>query len=85
MKTIKKQYIYSSIQDSKVVFFEVILVVWRNSGALSEQTSVSSTFLNTTRLLKHVLKYEQHFSLYSTSWLIATRLAEAYSISKENE
>jgi hypothetical protein len=27
MKTIKKQYIYSSIQDSKVVFFEVILVV----------------------------------------------------------
>jgi hypothetical protein len=66
LKTIKRQYIYSSIEDS-----EVVLVFERNkaglqklSQVLSEQKSDSSAFLNSTCLLKYVLNSEQHFSFF---------------------
>jgi hypothetical protein len=64
LKTIKRQYSYSSIDDS-----EVVLVFEHNNAGLKklsqvlfEQTSDSSAFLNAMCLLKHVLKCEQHFS-----------------------
>jgi hypothetical protein len=57
---IKRQFIYSSIEDS-----EVVLVSERNdaglkklSQVLSEQTSDSSAFLNVMCLLKYVLNCE---------------------------
>jgi hypothetical protein len=57
LKTIKLQYVYSSIGDSQVV-----LVFGRNdaglkklSQVLSEQTGDSSAFLNTTCLLNYIL------------------------------
>jgi hypothetical protein len=63
LRTIKRQYIYSSIEDS-----EVALVFERNdaglkklSQVLSEQTSDSSAFLNAICLLKYILSCEQHF------------------------
>jgi hypothetical protein len=66
LKTIKRQYIYSSIKDS-----EVVLVYERNnaglkklSQVLSEQTSDSSAILNAMRFLNYVLNCQQHFPAF---------------------
>jgi hypothetical protein len=86
LKTIKRQYIYSSIEDS-----EGGLVSERNnaglkklSQVLSEQTSDSSAFLNPMCLLKYVLNCEQHFSYfvlhYPTYELTVTGLPRVYCI-----
>jgi hypothetical protein len=54
LKTIKRQYIYSSIEDSEVVLvFESNNSGLRNCHVLSEQTSDSSAFLNAMCLLIH--------------------------------
>jgi hypothetical protein len=54
------------------------------SQVLSEQTSVSSAFLNAMCLLKYVLNYGQHFSFFDsdfpTSGLTVTGLAKVYYI-----
>jgi hypothetical protein len=47
LKTVKRQCIYSSIEDSEVILvFNEIMQARRNCQVLSEQTSDSSTFLN---------------------------------------
>jgi hypothetical protein len=68
--TIKRQYIYSSIEDS-----EVVLVFESNnaglkkvSQVLSEQTSDSSAFLNVMCLLQYVLNCEQRFTFFDPDY-----------------
>jgi hypothetical protein len=81
-RTIKRQCIYSSTEDS-----EVVLVFERNNAGLkklsilSEQTSDSSAFLNAMRLLNYVLNFKQHFSFFIfPSRLTVTGLARVYCI-----
>jgi hypothetical protein len=48
LKTIKRQYIYSSIEDSEVVLvFERDTASLKKFSSFSEQASDSSAFLNT--------------------------------------
>jgi hypothetical protein len=80
LKTIKRQYIYSPIEDS-----EVVLIFERNNAGLkklssfSGQTSDSSAFLSAMCFLRYVLNCEQHSSYfdadYPTAGLTVTVLA----------
>jgi hypothetical protein len=87
LKTVKRQYIYSSIEVS-----EVVLVFERNNAGLkklpqvlSEQTSGSSAFLNATCLFKDVLNCEENFSFYTfliwinSKWIRENLLYTLYS------
>jgi hypothetical protein len=65
LKTTKRQYIYSSIEDSEVV----LVLECNNAGlktlsqVLSEQTSDSSVFLDVICLLKYVLNMNSIFHI----------------------
>jgi hypothetical protein len=79
LKTIKRQYIYSSIENTEVVLVsESNIVGLKKLSSFSEQTSDSSAFLN-----YYVLNCEQHFSYfdsdYPTSGLTVTGLARVYN------
>jgi hypothetical protein len=82
LKTIKRQYIYLSREDS-----EAVLVFERNDASLKklskvlcEQTSDSSPFPNATRLLQCVPNCEQHFLFFIfPSGSTVTGLARLYS------
>jgi hypothetical protein len=81
LKTMKRQHIYSSIEDS-----EVVLVFERNNAGLktysvfSEQTSDSSAFVNAACFYKVVLNREQHFSYFDPDYRTVTGIATAHSI-----
>jgi hypothetical protein len=63
LKTIKRHYIYSSIEGSKfaLVFEHKNAGLKKLSQILSEQTSDSFAFLNAACRLKYVLNCEHHF------------------------
>jgi hypothetical protein len=63
LKTIERQYIYSSIEDSEIVlgFERDNAGLKKLSQVLSEQTNDSSAIVNDVCLLKHALNCEQHF------------------------
>jgi hypothetical protein len=55
------------MEDSEVivVFFYVIIQVWRNCQVLCEQKSDSSAFLSARCVLKYIPNYEKHFFYFS--------------------
>jgi hypothetical protein len=63
LKSTKRQYIYSSIEDSEVapVFARNNAGLKKLSQVLSEQTSGSSAFINPICLLEYILICEQCF------------------------
>jgi hypothetical protein len=66
LKTIKREYLYSLIENSEVVpVFERNIAGLKKLKFLSEQTSDSSAFLNAICLSKCVLNCEQHFSYFN--------------------
>jgi hypothetical protein len=79
LKTIKRQYIYSSIEDSEVV--PVFDHLKKLSSFCLNRQATQSAFLSAMCVLKYVLNCEQHFSFFVfPSGLTVTGLAKVYYI-----